>query len=65
MGTVINLKQAKRKLAKIEKEKQASENRAKHGQTKAVKTSAKKINKRTQETVDAHKLNDPGKKDKS
>jgi len=59
MGNVINFKQAGKKAAKIKKEKQTRENRAKYGQKKSVKTRTRKEKNRIITHLDDHKVTDP------
>ena len=65
MGNVINFKQAKKKIAKINKEKKAQENRTRHGRPKAVKTLVKKEQQTAENHLDSHKIDkDPDRGDK-
>lgn len=56
MGSIINFSQAKKKIVRIKQEKQASENRTKHGRPKAVKTLIKKEQQTAKNHLDSHKI---------
>lgn len=55
MAEVINLKQQRKAKARTEKEKKASENRVKFGQTKAEKNKKKIESKRDEKLLEGHK----------
>lgn len=56
MADVINLKQTRKAKARLEKEKQAAQNRALHGQTKAEKQKRKREAEKAARSLDGHKL---------
>ncbi len=56
MTEIINLRQKRKAKARTEKEKQASQNRVLHGQTKAHKQKQKIEAERTSRKLDGHKL---------
>lgn len=58
MSNVINLNKARKKKARLEKEKSAEENRAKHGQTKIEKLFSKTVKDKQQQNVDDHKIDE-------
>lgn len=62
MGTVINFNQAKKKLARLKKQKEARENRTLFGRAKLAKIQAKKAKKAAQRQLDDHKLGKSGEK---
>lgn len=55
MGEVINLRGQRKAKARTAKEKQAAQNRAVHGQTKAEKQKKKKETERAAKLLDGHK----------
>jgi hypothetical protein len=55
MADVINLRQQRKAKARTQKEKQAAENRALHGQTKAEKQKKKREKERAERLLDGHK----------
>lgn len=58
MNNVINLNQFRKKKNRTDKEKQAQENRAKFGQTKAEKNTAKAEKAELENRLDQHKNED-------
>jgi hypothetical protein len=56
--TVINLRQARKAKARVQKEKVAEENRALHGRTKAQKQAEKRASTKVAKHLDGHKLGD-------
>jgi hypothetical protein len=59
MAEIINLRMARKARARNEAATQAQTNRAKHGQTKAQKQSAKREQDRLDRAVDGAKLERP------
>ncbi|WP_415182660.1 DUF4169 family protein [Phaeovulum sp.] len=59
MPKVVNLRQAKKALARLKKGAQGSENASKFGRTKAQKLLEKATADRAHTTLDAHKREDP------
>jgi len=55
---VINLRQARKAKARVQKEMVAEENRALHGRTKAAKQSEKSAKTKIIKHLDDHKLGD-------
>ena len=55
MGSVINLRQARKAKARSEKEKKAETNRARYGQTKAQKTKQRFEADKLERHLDGHK----------
>ena len=65
MGEVVNLRQARKQKARTEKERQASENRALHGRTKAERELDRLTSQKAEKFVAGHrreKPDDPGKR---
>lgn len=62
MGTVINFNQAKKKLARVKKQKLAREKRASYGQTKLAKIQAKKAKLIAKRQLEDHKVGKSGEK---
>ncbi|SFO27121.1 protein of unknown function [Mesorhizobium sp. NFR06] len=63
MGEVVNLRQARKHKARIEKERQAGENRALHGRSKAERERDRLTSERADRFVANHrreKTDDPG-----
>lgn len=58
MSDVINLRQARKAKARIEKEKKADANRAFHGMTKAEKAKHREEKRKLSRHIDGHKLSD-------
>ncbi len=56
MSDVINLRQQRKAKTRVEKEKNASQNRVLHGQTKAQKQKTKLESERGKRLLDGHKL---------
>lgn len=56
MSKVINFKRAAKKIAKIKKEKLASEKRTKHGQKKLTSAMIKRKKKTLSTHLDNHKI---------
>lgn len=61
MSNVVNLNKERKKRARLEKEQTAEENRAKHGRTKAQKKLDLETEKKKQQFVDSHQLDEPNK----
>ncbi len=55
MAEVINLRLQRKTKARVKKEKTASENRRKHGQTKEEKRKVQFTSERTKKHIDGHK----------
>jgi hypothetical protein len=55
LSDVVNLSRFRRKKRAAEKEREASENRAKHGRTKAEKTRDKRVAEELARHVEGHK----------
>ena len=65
MGEVINLRQARKQKARIDKERQASENRALHGRSKTERERDRLASEKAEKFVAGHrreKPDDPGKR---
>jgi len=63
MGEVVNLRQARKHRARIEKERQASENRALHGRPKTERERDRLASEKAEKFVAGHrreKPDDPG-----
>ncbi|WDI32533.1 DUF4169 family protein [Hyphococcus flavus] len=58
MTNVINLNRFRKKQKRAEKEKQAEENRAKHGRSKPEKKQTKFENEKLSRHLDGHKPED-------
>ncbi len=58
MAEIVNLRQARKAKARVQKEKVADENRALHGRTKAEKQSDKSSKAKITKHLDDHKLGD-------
>lgn len=56
MADIINLRQARKNKARADKDRQAAENRAKHGRTKGEKQREAADTARVQRTLDQSKL---------
>lgn len=56
MAEVINLRRARKNLARVEDEKQAEANRIKFGRSKAEKNLAKAEDKNATKFLDDHKI---------
>ncbi len=56
MGTVINLRQARKQKKRADKERQAETNRALHGQTKAEKDRLRSDQSKQERQLDGHLL---------
>lgn len=63
MTKVINLARFRKKKTRADKEKQAEENRAKFGRTKAEKKASKMEEERAQRRLDGHETQADDKKD--
>lgn len=59
MGTVINFRQAGKKIARRQKDKQASENRIIFGRKKSEKILSKKEKAALNTHLDEHKTDEP------
>ncbi|MDG4894026.1 DUF4169 family protein [Mesorhizobium sp. WSM4976] len=65
MGEVVNLRQARKQRARSEKERQASENRALHGRSKAERERDRLTSEKAEKFVAGHRReepDDPGKR---
>ncbi|RAZ88205.1 DUF4169 domain-containing protein [Mesorhizobium hawassense] len=65
MGEIINLRQARKQKARIEKERQAGENRVLFGRSKAERERDRLTSEKTENFVAGHrreKPDDPGKR---
>lgn len=60
MGDVVNLRQARKKLKRREREREADENRARHGRTRAEKQAGALDRKRAEALHEAHRRERPG-----
>lgn len=58
MADIVNLRQARKAKARVQKDKIAEENRALHGRTKAEKQSDKTAKTKITKHLDDHKLGD-------
>lgn len=58
MADIINLRQARKAKARLEKEKKADANRAFHGMSKAEKTKNREEKRKLSRHIDNHKLSD-------
>ncbi len=58
MGKVISFNQARKKIAKVKKQKLAQENIAKHGQNKLTRSLIKRKKTMVKTYLDDHKLDD-------
>ncbi len=54
MGDVVNLRTARKRKARADKERQAAENRILHGRTKSESTVVRSINEAMKARHDAH-----------
>jgi Domain of unknown function (DUF4169) len=64
MGEVVNLRQARKQKARIEKERQAGENRTLHGRSKRERERDRLMSEKAEKFVAGHrreKPDDPGK----
>ncbi|WP_439627753.1 DUF4169 family protein [Shinella sp.] len=55
-GDVVNLRQFRKQKARSEKEKQAEQNRAAFGRTKAEKTLTRALNDKAQKSLDQGRI---------
>ncbi len=58
MNNVVNLNRFRKKKARAEKEKQAEENRAKHGRRKSDEVAEKAETKKQEDFLEGHKRDD-------
>jgi len=58
MADIINLRVARKRKARSDKEIKAEQNRQKFGQTKAKKQKTVALDKLSEQHLDAHKLDD-------
>lgn len=58
-GDVVNLRQFRKQKARSEKEKQAEQNRAAFGRTKAEKTLTRTLNEKAQKSLDQGRIERP------
>lgn len=56
MAELLNLRQARKRKARAEKEKQAEQNRRRHGQTKSDKMAVRAERERSARLLDGHRL---------
>lgn len=59
MGEVVNLRQARKHKARIEKERVASENRALHGRTKAERERERLLTDKAENFIAGHRREKP------
>ncbi|MBA1139085.1 DUF4169 family protein [Mesorhizobium neociceri] len=59
MGEIVNLRQVRKQKARAEKERQAGENRALHGRSKAEKTRDRLISDKAENFVAGHRRERP------
>jgi hypothetical protein len=59
MSEIVNLRQARKRAARTAREEAAAANRAKHGQTKAEKTSRRAEAEKLGRVLDGAKREDP------
>jgi hypothetical protein len=59
MGDIVNLRQARKRVARAGQEKQAAANRAKFGLTKAERMAKAHDEERIRKTLDGAKRDDP------
>lgn len=64
MAEIINLRQARKKAARSEKERQAEQNRLTFGRTKAEKNLTRALNEKAEKTLDQGRLERPEPSDK-
>ena len=55
-GDVVNLRQARKAKQRLDKERQADQNRLAFGRSKAEKTPTKALNQKAERTLDQGKL---------
>jgi hypothetical protein len=60
MGEVVNLRQARKQKARIEKERLADENRALHGRSRAERERDWHTSKQADKFMDGHRREKPG-----
>ncbi|HEV7248543.1 MAG TPA: DUF4169 family protein [Shinella sp.] len=58
-GDVVNLRQFRKQKARSDKEKQAEQNRATFGRTKAEKTLTRALNDKAEKSLDQGRLERP------
>ena len=58
MGEIVNLKRVKKAKARAEAERQAAENRTRHGLTKAAKEAQRREQERLSRKQAGHKLDE-------
>ncbi|CAN0601420.1 unnamed protein product [Ectocarpus sp. 12 AP-2014] len=58
MADIVNLRQARKAKAQVQKDKIAEENRVLHGRTKAAKQAEKSAKTKITKHLDDHKLGD-------
>lgn len=56
---IVNLRQARKSKARVEKEKQADQNRLTFGRTKAEKSLTQALNEKAEKTLDQGRLQRP------
>ncbi|MDG4906638.1 MULTISPECIES: DUF4169 family protein [unclassified Mesorhizobium] len=64
MGEVVNLRQARKQKARIEKERLAGGNRALHGRSKAERERDRLTSDMTEKSMDGHRREKPGDPDR-
>ncbi|MBW6422671.1 DUF4169 family protein [Rhizobium sp. XQZ8] len=57
---IVNLRQFKKSKARLDKEKEAEQNRLTFGRTKAEKSLTKALNEKSKKTLDQGRLEKPG-----
>ncbi|TIS61151.1 MAG: DUF4169 family protein [Mesorhizobium sp.] len=60
MGEVVNLRQARKQKARIEKQRLADEHRALHGRSRAERERDRLTSDRTEKFMDGHRREKPG-----
>ena len=58
MAEIVNLRRARKAKARVEKEREADANRAKHGVAKPIRDLAKARDAKARRDIDAKKLDD-------
>jgi len=56
MGDVVNLKQFKKRAARVQSEKRAATNRARFGRTKSERVEDKRRESRASDVLDQHRI---------
>jgi len=63
MGDVVNLRQARKQKARVEKERAAGQNRALHGRSKADRVQARQTADKAEKFLAGHRREKPGDSD--